>query len=277
MDHATTLGVQLHHLQLLSPDPERLAAFHADAMDMDARPMGGAGWICEGPGRRLLVAPAGRPGFGFAGFACPDRAALDALAARLCGKGLDPLPSPSPLFRDGAVAVRDPDGNLFAFGLAEPDAPRPGLYAPLQHLALASPDPDALLGFYRDRMGFRLSDEVRDTGGRLMACWLRTTREHHALAVFRHATPRLDHLSFEAGDWILIRDWCDRMGERRLPLIWGPGRHGPGNNLFAFIADPDGNWIEISAELETVDDRPPRCWPHEEHTMNLWGRGILRA
>ena len=110
-----------------------------------------------------------------------------------------------------------------------------------------------------------------------MACGLRTTREHHVLAVFRHATPRLDHLSFKAGDWMLIRDWCGRMGERRLPLTWGPGRHGPGNNLFAFIADPDGNWIEISAELETVDDRPPRCWPHEEHTMNLWGRGILRA
>ena len=43
MNHATTLGVQLHHLELLSPDPARLASFHADAMDMDARPVGDAG------------------------------------------------------------------------------------------------------------------------------------------------------------------------------------------------------------------------------------------
>jgi len=43
----------------------------------------------------------------------------------------------------------------------------------------------------------------------------------------------------------------------RLPLEWGPGRHGPGNNLFVFVHDPEGNWIEISAELEQVTpDRP---------------------
>jgi len=33
---------------------------------------------------------------------------------------------------------------------------------------------------------------------------------------------------------------------------WGPGRHGPGNNLFVFIHDLDGNWVEVSAELEHV-------------------------
>ena len=222
MRHATDRGVLLHHLQLLSPDPARLAVFHADAMDMTARPLGNAAWICEGPGRCLLFGPAGRPGFGFAGFDCPDRAALDALSARLAAEGVATLPSPSPLFEEGAVAVRDPGGNLFVYRLARAVLPRPGFHAPLQHLALSSPDLDAFLGFCRDR----LSGDVRDAGGRLMACWLRSTREHHALAVFRHASPRLDHPSVEAGDWSLIREWCDRMGERRLPLIWGRGGTG---------------------------------------------------
>ena len=36
---------------------------------------------------------------------------------------------------------------------------------------------------------------------------------------------------------------------------WGPGRHGPGNNLFVFYTYPDGDWIEISGELETIYDR----------------------
>ena len=36
---------------------------------------------------------------------------------------------------------------------------------------------------------------------------------------------------------------------------WGPGRHEPGNNLFVFYTYPDGNWIEISGELETIYDR----------------------
>jgi len=60
-------------------------------------------------------------------------------------------------------------------------------------------------------------------------------------------------------------------------LMWGPGRHGPGNNLFVFIEDIDGNWIEISAELETVIGRPPKNWPQEERTLNLWGKAIMRS
>jgi catechol 2,3-dioxygenase len=60
-------------------------------------------------------------------------------------------------------------------------------------------------------------------------------------------------------------------------LMWGPGRHGPGNNLFIFIEDPDGNWIEVSAELEVVHDRPAVDWPHERRTLNLWGPAILRS
>ena len=51
----------------------------------------------------------------------------------------------------------------------------------------------------------------------------------------------------------------------------------PGNNLFIFIVDPDGNWIEMSTELEEVDDRPVKEWPHTERTLNLWGKGLLRA
>jgi hypothetical protein len=59
---------------------------------------------------------------------------------------------------------------------------------------------------------------------------------------------------------------------------WGPGRHGPGNNLFLFINDPDDNWVEISAELEIVNETRP-VWnrPHEERTLNKWGQAFLRS
>ena len=56
------------------------------------------------------------------------------------------------------------------------------------------------------------------------------------------------------------------------------GRHGPGNNLFIFIEDPDGNWIEISAELEVIHDRQVKVWKHEPKTLNLWGpHSIMRS
>jgi catechol-2,3-dioxygenase len=96
--------------------------------------------------------------------------------------------------------------------------------------------------------------------------------------VFAANSNRLDHFCFEAGEWGLIRDWSDHLAESRIPLKWGPGRHGPGNNLFLFFHDHDGNWVEISAELEQVTpDRPVGTWRHEERTLNSWGIGLLRS
>jgi hypothetical protein len=52
----------------------------------------------------------------------------------------------------------------------------------------------------------------------------------------------------------------------------------PGNDLFIFINDCDGDWVEISAEIERVEpDREAGIWPHEERTLNSWGRAPLRS
>ena len=87
----------------------------------------------------------------------------------------------------------------------------------------------------------------------------------------------MDHHSYEAGDWGYIRDWCDHFARHDIQLEWGPGRHGPGNNLFVFITDPDGNWIEVSAELEVIYDRGVVDWPQHPRTLNKWGRAIMRS
>ena len=114
--------------------------------------------------------------------------------------------------------------------------------------------------------------------GAITACWLRTDQEHHTLAVFLAPVRRLDHHSYEVRDWALIRDWADHFARQGIKLIWGPGRHGPGNNLFIMILDPDGNRIEISAELEVVNgDRSVGIWPHEENTFNRWGPALFRS
>ena len=276
MTAAVKAGAFLHHIELNSTDPARMARFYADAMDMEAREAGGT-WTCEGPGRRVTFAPGENRTLGYAGFGVRDGEALGAVRALAEASGTAILPSPSPLFHDGAFAVRDPDGNLVAFGLAREEAPRRGLRGPLQHLTLATRDPDALERFYVDALGFLVSDRVRADDGRLNTLFTRSNHEHHSLACFRQDRVGVDHHSYEAGDWSVIKEWCDRMGDRHIPLMWGPGRHGPGNNLFVFVEDPDGNWIEISAELEVIHDRPAKEWKHEPRTLNTWGRAIMRV
>ena len=84
------------------------------------------------------------------------------------------------------------------------------LRGPLQHLTLASRDPEAIERFYTEQLGLLTSDTVRDADGRLMVCWMRTNHEHHTLSCFRHSQQGIDHHSYEAGDWSVIKDWCDR-------------------------------------------------------------------
>jgi catechol 2,3-dioxygenase-like lactoylglutathione lyase family enzyme len=264
-------------LQFESADPDRLSRFYADAMNM-RREIAGNGFLCSGPGRKLLVVPGARQKLGYAGFACREPEGVADIRDKAAKSGISILPSPSPLFEDGALAVRDPDGNQIVFGMAKHDNDEAnGMHAPLQHLTLATFDVAAIEDFYANKLGFLVSDRVINDNGEAATCFMRSNHEHHTLACFKSNRQGIDHHSYEAGEWIRIRDWCDRFGAMEIPVMWGPGRHGPGNNLFVFIEDPDGNWIEVSAELEVIHDLPVKHWPHGERTLNYWGRAILRS
>lgn len=266
----------LHHLALKSPDPERLAKFYAETMQMHAERLG-QGYVCTGPGRRLILEEGPAKTLGHAAFACRDHDALAEIRARAETEGLRPQTANTPLMADGAFSVIDPDGNTIVFGLAGRDPERGGIKGPIQHLTLATRDIAAIEAFYAGKLGFLVSDYVVNDAGKVMTCFFRSNHEHHSLGCFFQDRQGIDHHSYEAGEWGVIKDWCDHFATKDVQLMWGPGRHGPGNNLFIFIVDPDGNWIEVSAELEVMHDRAPKTWPHRERTLNLWGKGILRA
>ncbi len=277
MSTAVRAGAYLHHMRLTSPDPAGLAAFYGRTMDMQVSTLPDGSFLCEGPLRRMLVGEGPAKGLAFGAFACRDRAGVDEIRAHAVAEAVEILPSPTPLFGDEAFAVRDPDGNIIVFGLGKPDAGHKGIRGPLQHLTLATHDVEAIEAFYAGKLGFLVSDRVLKPDGTVATCFMRSNHEHHTLACFRAAEKGVDHHSYEAGDWAVMKDWCDRMGDLEVPIMWGPGRHGPGNNLFIFVEDPDRNWIEISAELEVIYDRPVKEWPHGERTLNRWGRAILRS
>ncbi len=269
---------RLHHLRRDSAEPERLARFYGELLDdrVDALPDGE--WLVQGHGRRLIVgrgAPGAVPWFALA---MRDAAHLAAYAAALDAQGVPRLPSPTPLFQDGGFAVADPDGRRVVFGLpVRVSGIQSTMPARLQHFVCASSRLPEMLAFYRDRLGARESDRVLERED-LAAIFLRSDPEHHSFAAFRAPESRPDHHCYETSGWMDIRDWGDRMARLRIPLWWGPGRHGPGNNLFFMIEDPDGHKVEFSAELELMpEDAAFRTWPHEQRTLNLWGSAWMRS
>ena len=148
---------------------------------------------------------------------------------------------------------------------------------PLQHLTLSSKNVEKFQSFYCDLLGFKITDKVLHKDGSLATCFLTSNHEHHTIACFKSDKIGIDHHSYEVGKWENIKILCDYFSKKNVKIIWGPGRHGPGNNLFVFIEDLDKNLLEFSAELEIIHDRKFKEWPQSEKTLNLWGKGILRS
>ncbi len=273
---------RLHHLRRDSPEPERLARFYGKLLGDRIERLSRGEWLVAGRDRLLLVG-SGEPGaVPYFAIEMGYAVQLEAYRQELERRGVACERSPTPLFGEDAFAVPDPDGRRVVFGLARAQRSGNGggtgeLRARLQHFVCASSRPQELLEFYRDRLGMIESDRVLE-GRELSAFFLRSDPEHHSFAAFRAAQSRPDHHCYETSGWMDIRDWGDRMASLRIPLWWGPGRHGPGNNLFFMVEDPDGHKVEFSAELETMPrDMAFRTWPHEPRTLNLWGSAWMRS
>ena len=272
---------RLHHLGLVSADAGALAGFYHRVLGYDAEELTQGQWRLAANERQLIVSQGAEAGLGFAAFAVDDAARLAALRADIEAKGAEIGPSPSPLLGEGAFAVEDPDGNTLVFG---PSGARDGgadaLPGRLQHFVVTSAAIKPMMAFYEDVLGFVLSDVVEgeDGDGDEAAVFYRSDPEHHSFAIFRADHGGLDHHAYESNCWNDIRDWADHLSALRVPMFWGPGRHGPGDNLFVMFRDPDGNALEISAELELMPiGMAHREWPHDARTLNLWGDAWFRS
>ena len=258
-------------------------------LGLAASPLAGNCHLLQGRGRRLVIGP-GEPGARpYHGLRVASEAQLEDIRQFVAGQGINMEPSPSAIFREDSVAVRDPDGWLTVFGLPRADLPSektvdaPGaaeLPGRLQHVVVATNALGPMMAFYEDVLGYIPSDYVLrdedDPSDRTVAFY-RTDPEHRSFAVFEAAAVGADHHAFETTGWMDIRDWADHLAALDIKIWWGPGRHGPGNNLFFMFLDPHGDKIEISAELETFErETAPRYWPHDERTLNLWGPGWIR-
>ena len=72
--------------------------------------------------------------------------------------------------------------------------------------------------------------------------------------------------------------WCYVGLEAEIPNPGDFRRTVVGERSVVMVRDPDGNLAEISSEIEICSDkRPVGQWRHEERTLNLWGKAIMRS
>lgn len=211
-----------------------------------------------------------------------DGAALDALTAELGRRGVQIL-SDAPQERgiDRAIRFPTPDGHVIEVftGMHSDGVVHTGSgIQPRKfgHPMLAAQETRETVGFFLDVLGFRLSDDVGE--GTLV--FMRCNPDHHGVGVGKGPRTGLNHYAWGVENLATLGalgDVLDRNGGR---FIWGPGRHGAGQNLFTYHFDPAGAIVEYYADLYQVWDEAtyePGRWPLEEGRFdNLWGPGAPR-
>lgn len=277
-------NTSVSHLALRVPDVAATAAFYGQSVGLVLHgdlPDGGLrlGW---GAGHHVLDLLQGPRGLDHYAFEVRDVGGLEAIHERLVSAGS------TVRVLDGAV-LDHAIGDAAGFETTDPDGNRVQFHSPVrrdgeatgatrrrpvkyQHITIGTTDIQPFLQFYTEVIGFRISDQLDDD----RFAWMRSDRDHHTLAVVNVGTAgNVDHFSFDLAEWEDFKSWCDKLTDEDVPVAWGPGRHGPGNNLFIFFDDPAGNHIELSAEMEKFhDDRVvyvPRRWTPAPTTINLWG------
>ena len=153
----------------------------------------------------------------------------------------------------------------------------------LSHVAALAPDPRKSMDFYTEILGFRFSDSAGD-----FFYFLRCGADHHTINLLAGNYAGLQHFAFELADMSHMQAACDEFHRRKVPVLWGPVRHGIGHNLAAYVHDPEGQIVEVCAELDRMSneelgyfdprpyhhDRPqrPKRWEDAKLAGALWGQ-----
>lgn len=205
-----------------------------------------------------------------------NRAEVEALWTRVGQSGLhhgawvEAFDEPG---RGAGFCVTGPEGEPYRF-VAERDATDalPGASAcplMLSHVVFNTRDREQASRVLTDVFGFKLSDRTR------IMNFLRCDDTHHAVAYADSNSASLNHIAFEMQDIDAVLCGMGRLKDAGCPTVWGPGRHGPGNNAFSYFVAPFGACIEYTAEVQRVDDSyptgTPESWQWPPGRNDHWG------
>ncbi len=271
--------IAIASVDIVSTDPDRLAAFYRDAWGLEPVAHSGDARFFAGTGSDpyiLALMPGEKPGLAAVTFRCASATAMDDVAARAASAGFTAGQGPSPDDRPGGGTMIDLNGpNGCRIRLVHGDtlrAARPArmdLPQRLSHVNINTGDVDGLAQFYQDVLGFRLTDRSK-----LMA-FLCCNTDHHSVVLADAPVEGLNHIAFHlpALEGVMIAS--GRMRDHGFDIGWGVGRHGPGNNVFAYFVDPEGYVIEHTADILQVDDTyrvgGPADWTWPPGRTDHWG------
>jgi catechol 2,3-dioxygenase-like lactoylglutathione lyase family enzyme len=279
MSHVSALrGVVIE-----TPDLEASTSFYTDVWGLDLvgprdperryfRGRGSEPWVLglqKGPGHQLLRLR----------LALPSLVEVDLAYARLCAAGVAPRNRPAWLDGPGSYygfELVDPDNRVLELSTTTHKASPSARSAPApiraSHLVLNSPRPRDAVEFYRSMLGFTISDWYEKDA----IVFLRCNNDHHCVGIGQGSNAALNHLAFLVDDEAAVLSAGQQAIEKGAVSVWGPGRHGPGGNVFSYFKDPADYVVEYTAELIQIaagESWLAKEWQRTPANANVWGTG----
>ncbi|MFJ8106547.1 VOC family protein [Streptomyces sp. NPDC096132] len=173
-----------------------------------------------------------------------------------------------------------PEEQEFNFGdnIQRVDRPRwqaagtPASPRRLSHMLMWVPDMAKAEQFYKSRLGLKLSDRIPNK----VTFMNSGPGDHHVFGFVQSTHVGLHHSSWEVTNFDQIVNGAQTMADKG-HVGWGLGRHTIGSNMFHYIQDPWGSWIEYSADMDRITEAwephdyavPPAVWcPIEPAAFN---------
>jgi len=266
-------------VELVVSNLDEAARFYETVWGLEPVDAGGAFRHFRGTGAYhhiLGLREGGRPAVHRLVFDVADRNSIDALYRATAAAGAAPS-APVLLATAGGgygFGCKDPDGRNLAFVCDVADhqdsADRPDRPRKIAHVNLNARNFDASLAFFTRALGFRVIDDNAPLW--FLHC---ASTDHCSIVLARTDLPTLNHIAFAVPDFDSVMRGMGRLKDAGYPIEWGPGRHGPGNNVFAYFCGPDEVPLEYTSEVLQIADsyqpRPSSYWKFEPGRSDQWG------
>ncbi|WP_156640028.1 VOC family protein [Bosea sp. PAMC 26642] len=284
----THLIRQMGHVAFSTPDPEGSAA---DLVDIVGLRVSGREkdrvFLTSNQRHHEVSFVAGDiPGVVAVGLEAVDAAAVDEVARRARIEGFDILDDrPLGPHIERAVRFAIPFGLVLEVHspVARTEPQRhigPGARAKrIEHVNFKAPDVLVIRDVFTKLLGMKLSDRTAGDEFNWFRCH---DGYHHTLAVFR-GEPSVHHYAFDFHSLEDLSGMADGLVVKDRSLLWGPGRHGAGGNVFQYYVDPNNCVVEMSVGMDRIDSDAlyeARTWEISpslaDRWINLWGSPRLR-